>query len=80
MLKVLLADDAEVFLIRLRRMRVWKRFNIEIAGMVPDGKAALEQLRSQKIDILITDIKMPIMDGLELLRICLKYWNDILIR
>ena len=45
----------------------------------PNGKAALEQLCSmrnqgKKIDILLTDVKMPFMDGIELITISLSSW------
>ena len=35
-----------------------------------NGKAALEMIRQYRPDIVITDIKMPVMNGLELVKIC----------
>ena len=44
----------------------WSRHDIEVVGDAPNGKEALEIIKTTKIDIVITDIKMPTMDGLEL--------------
>lgn len=67
-LKVLLADDD--FLVRsyLKSLSVWERAGCEIIGDVRDGEEALAELSMKKADILITDITMPLMDGIELIR------------
>jgi CheY-like chemotaxis protein len=63
--KVLVADDDEVFLEILAE-------TVESAGagvvLAPDGLAALEHLAAAEFDILITDLNMPRMDGMALLR------------
>lgn len=70
MLRVLLVDDKPVFLIKMKRMKLWDDGVFSIAGTASNGKEALDLLHASNIDIVITDIKMPVMDGLELLKIC----------
>lgn len=67
MLKVLLVDDEPFILQGLKVLVDWNREGFEIAGMASDGQEALDYLQSNQIDLIITDIKMPGMDGLELL-------------
>ena len=47
----------------------WKGNGFEFSGEAPDGEMALPLLQATHPDLLITDIKMPFMDGLELCRI-----------
>jgi two-component system, response regulator YesN len=47
----------------------WKGNGFEFVGEAPDGEMALPLLQTSRPDLLITDIKMPFMDGLELCRI-----------
>lgn len=67
MLKVLLVDD-EYFIVQGLTVLVdWKAEGYEIAATAANGKEALEYLREHKVDLVITDIAMPVMTGLELL-------------
>lgn len=68
MYTVLLVDDEVSVLNSLSREINWPQFGIETILKASDGQSALEQFRTTRIDLLITDIKMPLMDGLELLR------------
>src|SRR5512137_2087771 len=47
----------------------WRGHGFEFCGEAPDGEIALPLIRSTQPDLLITDIKMPFMDGLELCKI-----------
>jgi two-component system response regulator YesN len=47
----------------------WKACGFEFCGEAPDGEMALPLLQTAKPDVLITDIKMPFMDGLQLCKI-----------
>lgn len=70
MYNVMLVDDVKAFTAQVSRLGVWERRNGEfrLKHILTDSAEALDILRTDKIDILITDIKMPGMDGLELLR------------
>ena len=68
MLKVLLVDDEPFILQGLKALMDWERFGYEIAGMASDGKEAFDYLKENKADLIIADIKMPVMSGIELLR------------
>ena len=68
MRKALLADDD--FLVRsyLKMLSSWEKAGFEIAADVRDGEEALEILEQQEIELVVTDIAMPLMDGIELIR------------
>ena len=66
MLKVFLVEDECVGREGLRECIDWARYGFEFCGDAPDGELALPQIRKLRPDILITDIKMPFMDGLAL--------------
>lgn len=68
MYKVFLADDEIVVREGIRSNFPWEETDFVLAGEAPDGEIALAMLQDVKPDILITDIRMPFMDGLELCR------------
>lgn len=68
MYKVFLADDEIVVREGIRSNFPWEQTDFVLAGEAPDGEMALSMLQDIKPDILITDIRMPFMDGLELCR------------
>lgn len=68
MKQVLLVDDDTIVRITVRSLIDWERYGYEIAADASNGEQALRYLREHPVDLLITDMKMPIMDGLQLLR------------
>ena len=68
MYKVFLVDDEIVVREGIRSNFPWEETEFALAGEAPDGEIALSMLQDVKPDILITDIRMPFMDGLELCR------------
>ncbi len=68
MYRMLIADDDEFVLEGLKNEVDWQKYNITVAECCTNGKQALEALERQKIDIILTDIRMPEVDGLELTR------------
>ncbi len=68
MLKVLLAEDELIIRNGMVKNIDWNRPGFSLIGAVEDGEQALEFIEKEKPDVLITDIKMPFMDGIELAR------------
>jgi len=68
MYNVLLVDDEPFITEGLMDAVDWSGFGLEVVGSAENGKAALELLRRIPVDLLITDISMPVMDGLALIR------------
>jgi len=65
MLKMIIADDESFVRNGLKNIIDWVSFGIEIIADAEDGLEALELCQKLQPDILFTDIRMPIMDGLE---------------
>lgn len=65
-LKVFLVEDESVVREGLRDNIPWEQFGYQFVGEAGDGEMALPLIRKTKPDVLITDIKMPFMDGLSL--------------
>lgn len=68
-MKVFLADDEIVVREGIRESFPWDETPYTLVGEAPDGEMALPMIRDTNPDIVITDIKMPFMDGIELCRI-----------
>ncbi len=63
-IKIILADDHEIFRDGLR-MILSNQKNIEIVASVANGEQLVKTTRNLKPDVIITDIKMPVTDGIE---------------
>ena len=72
MLKIFLAEDEIVVRETIKRMIPWEELGFELVGEAADGEMALPLLIRQQPDLLITDIKMPFMDGLTLAKLAKK--------
>jgi two-component system response regulator YesN len=81
MYKVFLVEDEIVVREGIRNSIPWAKTPYILTGEAPDGEMALSIIRDIKPDILITDIRMPFMDGLTLSRIVKKTlpWIKIII-
>ncbi|WP_409345417.1 response regulator [Paenibacillus sp. MBLB4367] len=64
--KVIVADDEKQVRERIVQSFPWERLGMEIAGTACDGREALQLVQSLAPHIVLTDIRMPGMDGLEL--------------
>ncbi|WP_342481672.1 response regulator [Paenibacillus sp. FSL L8-0340] len=68
MFKVVLADDETIALEGLRTLTDWEELGFEICGVCENGEEALTALTECSPDLVITDIRMPGIDGLELIK------------
>ena len=69
MMRVFIADDEEIIRDGIRNCIEKEQGRFLFAGEAPDGEMALPMLIEMKPDVLITDIRMPFMDGLELAKV-----------
>lgn len=65
MLKMIIADDEIIVREGLLDIINWNEYGVEIIGEATDGQEAFDLCMKLKADILLTDIRMPFMDGLE---------------
>lgn len=71
MLRVFLVEDELIIRETLRDTVPWGQYGYTVVGEAGDGELALPLIRQSKPDVLITDIKMPFMDGLALSKLVL---------
>ncbi|WP_302325222.1 response regulator transcription factor [Enterocloster lavalensis] len=72
MYKVLVVDDEMLARVGIKSLIPWEQEGFTIVGEADNGEKALEEIYKLHPDIIITDYKMPIMDGIELLLRCKK--------
>ncbi len=77
MLRTFLAEDEIVVRENIKKMVPWEQYGFELVGEASDGEMALPLIKKLKPDLLITDIKMPFMDGLTLSKVVRKELPDI---
>ncbi|WP_340024802.1 response regulator transcription factor [Paenibacillus sp. FSL K6-1096] len=77
MYKVFIVDDEPFILSGLQDILDWEQLGLTIVGQAENGQEALERLRETPADILITDISMPVMTGLELIRAVREFRPDM---
>ncbi len=69
MYKLLLVDDEPIILKGLERMIRWKELGLVPSALCADAITALDSMVDDMPDILLTDIRLPGMSGLELIRL-----------
>ncbi len=67
-MKVIIADDEKRICQLIQNLVCWEDFGMEVIACVHDGIEALETIQKRKPELVITDIRMPGYDGLELIR------------
>ncbi len=79
--KVYLVEDEVTTREGIRDNVDWRSAGFELSGESPDGEIALPQIEAIQPDVLITDIKMPFMDGLQLCKIIREHmpWMKVII-
>lgn len=66
--KLLIVDDEEIELDGMAELIDWPSYGYELVGTAINGKRGLALIQEKQPDIVITDIKMPVMDGLAMIR------------
>ncbi len=77
MVKIFLAEDEKIVREGIKNGIPWERYGFEFAGEAPDGELAYPLILKAKPDILLTDIRMPFMDGLELAEMVKRELPDL---
>ncbi|MBE6054393.1 MAG: response regulator [Clostridium sartagoforme] len=72
MIKALIVDDEPFIRQGLRVLIDWKKYGYEIVAESGNALSAIEIIKEKEVDLVITDIKMPKVDGLELIEYVLK--------
>ncbi len=67
MISVLIVDDEQFVRVALRTLYDWEGNGFQIVDTAADGADALEKIREHRPDVVVTDIFMPNMDGIQLL-------------
>lgn len=76
MYKLLIVDDELLVQVGIKSMLNWTDLGLTVCGTAMNGKSALSIIEEQSPDIVITDIKMPVMDGLKLAKICWERYGN----
>lgn len=77
MINVIIADDEPIIRNGMKEIVDWNSLGYHLAGVAINGMDALEYIEQEEVHVLITDIRMPFLDGLELIRIVKKLHPDI---
>jgi YesN/AraC family two-component response regulator len=77
MLKVLIVDDEYIARFGLKSCIPWEASGFELVGTADDGISALEIIKEARPHIVIADIKMPRMDGIELLKLTRAFDKNV---
>ena len=64
--RILIVDDEFLMLHNLQFLTDWEAHGYQIAGQAANGQEAMEFIRKQPVDLVLTDVYMPIMDGIAL--------------
>ncbi|MBT2696804.1 response regulator [Bacillus sp. ISL-40] len=68
MYKLLIVDDEKIVIEGLKSATNWKEHHIEIVGSASDGEEAFKEIINKKPDIVLADIRIPKMNGLDLIK------------
>ncbi|MDD3402256.1 MAG: response regulator [Hespellia sp.] len=77
--RVLIVEDDKYFRFAVKKVIDWEAYGFEIAGEAVHGAAALEFLETQPVEVVITDMSMPVMNGIDLTGELKEKYPEILI-
>jgi two-component system, response regulator YesN len=76
-IKVLVVDDDKLVRKGLISAMPWAKFGMDVVGEAANGEKALEYIKENAVDLLLTDLAMPVMSGIELMREVRKRYPHI---
>ncbi|MBD2870870.1 response regulator transcription factor [Paenibacillus arenilitoris] len=79
MIKVLVVDDDKLVRKGLISAMPWAEFGMQVVGEANNGEKALEFLQANPVDLLLTDLAMPVMSGIELMRSARRLYPELYI-
>lgn len=68
MYKVLLVDDEYMILAGLQKLIDWESLGMEVVATARNGKKALDYIMEHSVDIILTDVSMPVLSGIDFIR------------
>lgn len=77
MYRVLIVDDEPDIRIGIRMKVDWEKHGLEVSGEASNGREALDLLAANEADIVITDMSMPVMDGVAFLEACSQLFPEL---
>ena len=72
MLKLIIADDERIIRETISTIINWKEYDIEVVGLCKNGMETYDMIMDETPDIVLTDIKMPKMNGLKMIETAIK--------
>lgn len=78
MYNVMLVEDDEAVRYVYSKMKSWGKYGFCIASEAANGARALETMQKQPVDVIFTDIRMPFMDGITLMKHVTEGFQDVL--
>lgn len=79
MYRVLLIEDDAAMRFLYKKMKIWTEKGFQIVNEAANGRDGLALLEKNRYDLVITDIRMPFVDGIELLRSMKEKGNDTIV-
>ena len=77
MYKLMIVDDEQIEREGMAQFIPWGKYEIELSGTAWNGLDAYEQIQVKQPDIVLTDMKMPVMNGIELIKRLSENFPDI---
>ncbi len=74
--RILVIDDEAIVRVSCQRVLTPEGFDVIV---VPSGREAIDRLEKERFDLVLTDLKMPDMDGLEVLKTIKSRWPELIV-
>lgn len=76
-MKILIVDDEIITIKMLKTLIDWEKLGLELIGYANDGVQAYDILKNQKVDIILSDIRMANMNGIKLIKKVSNLYEDV---